>query len=82
MEPVQLKSNQYWGKRSGGYATDKPKNISTPWGNVFKISRGSTNVSDNKGPTGHKSRWYFARAMSRNGKPIKNPEHQKKVKGK
>lgn len=71
--------NAYWGRKSGTYLNTKPKNHATVWGFVFKIKRGSaTGASNNGGPAGHRLRWYQARAWSKAGKPLRNPEHQKK----
>jgi hypothetical protein len=78
MEPVRLISNQFWGRRSGGYSTNKPKGLTSEWGWIFKIRRGGSKSSNNNGPCGHKLRWYFARAMSKNNNPIRNPEHRRK----
>lgn len=36
MTAVILKSNEYWGNRSGKYVEAKPKGCSLPWGNVFQ----------------------------------------------
>lgn len=77
-QPVRLETNTFWGRRSGSYLNLKPKNIATPWGNVFKIKRGGIKSSDNNGPTGCKTRWYLARALSNMKRPIRNPEHQRK----
>ena len=39
IEPVKLKSNEFWGKRSGSYYTDKPKGSTKEWGNIFQQSQ-------------------------------------------
>lgn len=46
---MELKTNEYWGKRSGY--------ISKLGERLFNIRRGSKNaISDNRGPTGYKLR--------------------------
>lgn len=37
-----LKSNQFWGSRSGAYSADVPKGSDKPWGNVFKQQQWSS----------------------------------------
>ncbi len=36
MEPRTLKSNEYWGRRSGKYVAAHPKGCDKPWGFVFQ----------------------------------------------
>lgn len=59
----RVKSNAFWGRRGGMYEPRKPKNQSNPWGNVFKIKRGSQNGgTSNSAPTGRRhTRFYQTR---------------------
>lgn len=48
MEPVPLKSNEFWGKRSGFIDSTK--------GPIFKGKRAGSAKKSNSGPTGRKAR--------------------------
>lgn len=61
MAPERLRSNEFWGRRSGSIGRDGLR--------IFKIKRGGGVSSGNNGPAGHKMRWYFLRALRKaNGK--------------
>ena len=62
--PVLLKSNQFWGRRSGFISHDRPKGHSTEWGPCFKLPRGgSTGGSNNNGPVGRRKSRFYPRAL-------------------
>lgn len=47
---VTIRSNEYWGRRSGAVTKEGP---------VLRLKRGGGSSSDNKGPSGRRSnRWY------------------------
>ena len=41
-EPVRLKTNTFWGKRSGQYSESKPKGCNYAWGNYFQQMQWTT----------------------------------------
>lgn len=65
-QPERLRSNEYWGRKSGGfYWNVKPKNASYESGLTVKIRRGSQNGgTSNSGPSGKRAtRFYQARTI-------------------
>ncbi len=67
-QPERLRSNEYWGKKSGGFYWDvKPKNASYVSGLTVKIRRGSQNGgTSNSGPAGkRKNRFYQGRVLAK-----------------
>lgn len=51
MEPVILKSNEYWGRRSGKYVEAKPKGCALPWGFCFQQQQFGSGRDNSKRPS-------------------------------
>lgn len=49
MTAVVLKSNEFWGKRSGTRSEERPKNMNTPWGCFFRQSQWGAGANNQKG---------------------------------
>ena len=52
-EPIRLKHNQFWGRRSGYFDIFRPKGMNTPFGFAFKQRRGSSNKKGSAGAKAH-----------------------------
>ena len=48
-ESKVLKTNTYWGKRSGTYSESKPKGCNYPWGFFFQQMQWTTANNGNQG---------------------------------